>query len=333
MASAMAQASGPLRPSFGDATRRHGSQVNANLHKNRFVFSPFALIDCRNNVFGRVGFDYIQPGRIHMISDFTYPVPNQKRLESGNTSEPEFADFTWEAGYIYESIMRGNEFDSNIPTGFNELSSLFGLDPDASQSDAELLMDIQQTLLLSLPETGFKMLEELMGREAFAEQKGAIYTATLERMIQLTNDAVDYIRLVASELRDGMAQRQAGVLGHRGRLFADDKRLFAWIEEKPPELRSPFEGQAQVVAQAALLPSAIIPDTPRIQCDSCGAYANLIAKTNLPPKKCAVCGEGFEAVSTEPQAVSDVEEFAEVTGGRRSLETKQAEARERNKVQ
>lgn len=310
-------ASAILKPSFGDATRRHGSQVNANLHKNRFVFSPFALIDCRNNVFGRVGFDFIQPGTLHMISDHTYPVPNQKRLESGNTSEPEFADFTWEAGYIYEAIMRGCEFDSNIPTGFNELTPLFGLDPDVNQADADLLNDIQQTLLPTMPETGFKMLDELMKREAAAERKGAIYTATLDRMIQLTNDAVDYVRLVTAELRDGMAQRQAGVLGHRGRLFADDKRLFAWVEEKPPELRSPFEGQAQVAAQPTLVPpAATIPDAPRIQCESCGAFANLIAKTNAPPKKCAVCGEGFEVVTIEPQAVTDAEEFEAATGGK-----------------
>jgi hypothetical protein len=297
-----------LRPALGDARRRHGTQANANLHKNRFVFSPFARIDCRNNEYGRVGFSYIEPGTLHMISDHTYPIPNQKRLESGNTNEPEFADFTWEAGYILESFLRGCQYDSSVPTGFDEIPCLLGLDPDVSESDAALLEDLQITLLPELPTTAFKQLELLMQNEKAAIAKGDVYVKTWERMAQLTDRALDYARVVAQELRDGMGQRQAGIIGHRGRLFSEDKRLFAWIEEAVPELRSPF-AESTRQAQPAPLPALTIPDAPRVQCESCGAFANIIQSTGLPPKKCAVCKAAFEIPKT------DVDEFAEVTGG------------------
>ncbi len=334
-----------LRPRTKSANR-YGQKDEANLNKNRYIFSPYMRIDCRNKTVGEVGFDWIETGTIHLVSNFTYPIPNSKRIIEDSRSEPEFVSYTRKAGHILDGILRNVRLDGNAPTGVVELTSLMGLDADASREDEELLYDLQVTLYPQLAVDGQAALEYLKSVESIARQKGKIYTDTLLGMRAAFQTAIRYYKAVANDLRNQMARSAKGgkeAIGMRGELFAEDEALFRWVREAVPELTSPFVNGGQVAPQPIVVPVPQV-STPQVQCLECGAFSNLIVATGLPPKKCA-CGAMFSQEATEEQvelaSVNDdddeasQEEFdvsTSAVAARRTLEQKQAERKAINQT-
>jgi rubrerythrin len=301
----------PLRPAFGDPSLRAADKDDFELHKPRFVFSPFKRI---TEGLEQTGLDAIEPGVITLVKDFKYPIRNVRKVETNDEDEPEMTRHARAAGHIVAGLMRNHGRDGNLATGFIEFPELMGLDPESNPQDAALVIDLQELLLPNLPETGFKQLDFLMSRERAAKQKGAQYSATLKRMAEATNTAIDFNRSQAAEIRDEMAQRASGQKGYRGKLYEPDSQIFEWIEEEPPALQSPFakrQDAALIVQQSA---PAAAPALEQVQCDNCGAFANLIVKTGKPPKACTVCNQPFE--DETPPADEEASQSATSTAGK-----------------
>lgn len=294
-----------LKPSFGNQEARQADREDYDLHKPRFVFSPFARI---TSGLEDTGLESIEPGVITLVKDHKFPIRNIKKIEDNDEEAAEFARHTRAAGHIVAQLVRNHGREGNNNTGFLELTELMGCDPDVNPQDAMMLVDMQEILLPELFDNGFEQLEFLESRKKAAGQKGELYRETLKRMIEATETAINFNQMRAADLRDGMAQRAKGGEdghGYRNKLFDPDRAVFEWIGEEAPQIQSPFakgQGGQVIVRQPEAAPAAPAPDD---QCENCGTWYYLIAKTGLPPKICQGCGESLRPEEMEPPAKGD----------------------------
>src|SRR4051794_36972425 len=104
-----------LRPAFGDALTRANDQDEFDLHKPRYVFSPFARI---TEGLEQSGLEVIEPGVITLIKDFKFPIRNTDKIEKPDSDEPEMKRHTRAAGHIVAALIRNHGREGNFNTGF-----------------------------------------------------------------------------------------------------------------------------------------------------------------------------------------------------------------------
>ncbi len=295
-----------LEPSISVDTGAGDLQTEYLLLEPRFVFSPFKTIDTS---FDLCAVRQIPAGAICCIDNHTYQDRNIKRVENHDSGEPEFIFARRKAGHIIRGLLDQYRVDGMAMTGFRELNSLRGLDPKIP-GDAELLRDIQRTLLPYKLGDGYEQLEFLMGRKEAAEVKGARYVGALDEMLAATSQGIEYCQVQVEEVKGQLANASSGKAGFKSRPDEEDKRVCDWIREPYPAIASPlqprgaaaapFDGQAlaQSIADglARALPSrdaqgvtaAVEADQlSRTQCPNCGEMIPLIA--GELPKVCRFC--------------------------------------------
>ena len=278
-----------------------------DLEKVRFLFSPLLFVDTRYDL---AGFDQIRPGEIHVVDVYRMKIANTKRIQEGTTSaEPELIWHSRLPGIIANVILRNNREDDGVPTGLCELEELRGLNPTDNPEHEELIADIQSTLWPVTYPTAREQLESLVSRRGEAFAAGEIYSKTLERMIQAVETATAYCDVSYVNLVDELSQRAAGgegAKGRRNRVDNEDRRRCAYIEKDVPVIASPLVQNRVKEIQAAQTQAAQAPTLDQVQCANCGAMANRIVATGMPPKLCANCGNDFALETAAPQVAADL---------------------------
>lgn len=290
-----------LEPSIAVDPGAGDLQTEFLLLEPRFVFSPFKTLDTS---FDLCAIREIRAGAITCIDNYTFPDRNIKRVQNPDADEPEFVFARRKAGHILRGLLDQYRVDGMAITGFRELNSLRGLDPKIP-GDADLLRDIQRTLLPYRLADGYEQLEYLMGRKDEAEAKGPRHAGALDEILAATNQAIEYCQVQVEEVKGQLANASSGKAGFKSRPDDEDKRVCDWIREPYPAIASPLQARgpvaapfdSQVLAQsiadglARVLPPREVQTAPedpaRTQCPNCGEMIPLIA--GELPKVCRFC--------------------------------------------
>jgi hypothetical protein len=299
---------------------RHADEINAT--KPRYLFSALVRINC---TYDPCNFSWIEPGDIHPVTTHYYMADNLIKFTGTNDDETIPAKI-WvprPAAVIARRIIERESKSGEFDIGVVMLDELTGLDAEEREKDGELLLDIQATLLPNgLMDTGAEQVARLEGLLAngFADPR---YTATCERMLTATRQAVEYSESHYADVVSALSQRAIGTLGYQNKSSREDARIITWAGYEVPQLASPMVKAAvnQLKAVPAVAPASAVPQT---QCENCGAFANLLSGGRLP-KMCSGCGESF----TQPEVEAVTDETPAETVSRR--ERLQAEAQARNK--
>jgi hypothetical protein len=180
--------------------------------------------------------------------------------------------------------------DPNQDNGICEVEVLRGND------DMEMLRAINQFCLPEIYKTAREQIAQL--EEAALADEQALFTQVAERLLESTLQSVEWARWHYSNLEADMEDRKTS---GKDRLSPLDVAVCEWIERDPPRFRSNLTGQAQPVIVQGQAPGLTPPQT---QCQTCGAFVNLI--NGQPPKICFVCSTSFYSEVEQTEDVGDV---------------------------
>lgn len=292
--------------------------------KPRYLFSALLRINC---LFDPCNFDWIEPGEIHPVTTHYYWTDNLIKYMGTNDDEtiPAKIKTPRAASTIARRIIEREGRSGDFEVGVILLDELTGLDAAERESDGELLLDIQRTLLpsgmMATSADQIEWLEHLLA-QGFTGPQAARYQGTCERILKATKQAAEYAEGHNADVVSALSQRAMGTLGYHNRASTEDARIIAWAGYEVPQLSSPMikENAARFRGQSAA-PAPVIPQT---QCENCGQFVNLLSGGRLP-KICNGCGVSFEA--PEPEEATPTDETPAEKQNR--LEAKQAEMRAR----
>jgi hypothetical protein len=229
----------------------------------RFVFSPFLtlLLDSE-----RIKPRLIMPARITVLLPFYRHERNFEFLRESEAisrdesmSANEFEDRLVRPGDVVKTLKNIFATSGSVPTGFIELGSLQGREPDKRREDKDLLLRIQNACFPQEPADGYHQMEML--EEAAQAVDDALSLQVVNALIESTSTAIAFCNLHIAGTEAELERAAAGgenAKGNKIMLSSFDRQVCDWIRRPYPKITSKLTYE-QLQPAALPAPTALDP--------------------------------------------------------------------------